>query len=108
MDTIFNKLQKDNYLCGLERGEFCDKLSYYFNEINAAHPFREGNGRTQRAFCDLLTHQAQYSLNWKKVTREEYLQASIAGFNGHYEAMTEIFKSITQKRHEFLSQDLGM
>jgi cell filamentation protein len=95
LNKLFAALKKDNHLSGLQQNEFCKKLSYYFNEINAAHPFREGNGRTQRAFCDLLAKQAGYYLDWKKVPIQEYIEASIAGFNGNYEAMENILKDIT-------------
>ena len=47
---IFRLLRSDNFLRGLERGLFIDRLTYYLGEVNAVHPFREGNGRTQRAF----------------------------------------------------------
>lgn len=40
---IFNKLKKDDYLQNLTKEEMVKKLSYYFSEINALHPFREGN-----------------------------------------------------------------
>jgi len=30
--------------------DYIDYLSYYFSEINLVHPFREGNGRTQREY----------------------------------------------------------
>lgn len=75
--------------------DFCKKLSFYFNEINAAHPFREGNGRTQRAFCDLLASQSGYEIDWRKANRDEYIEASIVGFkNGKYGAMESLLKKI--------------
>ncbi|WP_422785056.1 Fic family protein [Ruminiclostridium hungatei] len=49
-EDIFAKLKKDNYLRNLEAGKFSKKLAYYFSEINALHPFRKGNGRSQREF----------------------------------------------------------
>ena len=47
-DEIFGKLKNDCYLEGLPKEKFAKKAAYYFSEINALHPFREGNGRTQR------------------------------------------------------------
>lgn len=95
LNKVFVQLKSDNYLQGLEYSDFCKKFSYYFNEINAAHPFREGNGRTLRAFCDSLAENAGYHLDWSRVTTPEYIQANIAGFNADYEAMETIFKKIT-------------
>ena len=104
MDKISNKLKADNYLQDLNKPEFCKKLSFYFNEINAIHPFREGNGRTLRAFCDLLAAQSEYRLDWRRVENKEYIEASIMGFNGSYEAMEQMFAQIAQKTS--LSKDM--
>lgn len=94
LNKIFSKLKADNHLQGLEPLPFCKKLSYYFNEINAAHPFREGNGRTLRAFSNLLAKQAGYSLDWCRVSEKDYLHANIVGFNADYEPMTKVFQQI--------------
>ena len=42
LNKVFSKLKTDHYLKDLKPDEFCKKMSYYFKEINAAHPFREG------------------------------------------------------------------
>lgn len=51
---IFGRLAGWRYLRGLERDEFLDRLAELLADINALHPFREGNGRTQRAFLTQL------------------------------------------------------
>lgn len=95
LNKLFTQLKKESFLQNLPLNEFCKKLSFYFNEINAVHPFREGNGRTQRAFCDQLAEQAGYILDWTLVSKEQYLKASIAGFlHGNYETMETVFLSI--------------
>ncbi len=47
---IFRALHRERLLHGLPRDAFTERLTYYLGEINAVHPFREGNGRAQRAF----------------------------------------------------------
>ncbi len=42
---IFRALRGENLLRGLSRDTFTDRLTYYLGEVNAVHPFREGNGR---------------------------------------------------------------
>ncbi len=106
LTKLFTRLENENYLRGLEPTEFRTQLSYYFNEINAAHPFREGNGRTQRAFCELLATQAGYSLNWDQADRAQYIQASIDGFKGNYEPMAHIFNKIVMPLQQNLEQVL--
>ena len=53
-----------------------DRRTYFLSEINAAHPFREGNGRTQREFIGKLALRAGYQLSWAKASREELYQVS--------------------------------
>lgn len=91
---LFKKLSSDNFLRNLNSNDFCSKLSYYFNEINAAHPFREGNGRTLRAFCDALADKAGYLIDWSKVSHNRFIDANIHGFNGEYKPMEDIFLDI--------------
>lgn len=45
-------------------------------EINIAHPFREGNGRSMRIWLDLiLKNQIGQVIDWSKVDKEDYLLA---------------------------------
>ena len=44
-EEIFLKLKKEKHLSGFSEEDFIKRLAYYFSEINALHPFREGNGR---------------------------------------------------------------
>jgi cell filamentation protein len=49
-------------LRGLPRDVFTERLTYHIGEVNAIHPFREGNGRAQRAFFEQLSScEAQVS-----------------------------------------------
>lgn len=47
---IFSRLKKLNYLVGLDREKFVCEIADLYDTINRLHPFREGNGRTQRVF----------------------------------------------------------
>lgn len=91
---IFNKLEKDKYLIGMTKVKFTEKLAYYFSEINAIHPFREGNGRTQREFIISLARVNGYDLAFEKINTYMMLNASIESFNGKYSLMEDLFKTI--------------
>lgn len=97
LNKLFTQLKSDEYLQNLPQQAFCNKLSYYFNEMNAAHAFREGNGRTQRAFCKHLAENAGYQLSWKAIPEQEYLNASILGFlEADYESLALLLeKAVT-------------
>ncbi|MEM1486411.1 Fic family protein (plasmid) [Oscillospiraceae bacterium PP1C4] len=83
-DEIFTKLANEQHLKGLATGSFVERLSFYMGEVNALHPFREGNGRTQRVFFTQLAHEAGYKLHFEQMGKDELLHADIAGMAGDY------------------------
>lgn len=53
-----------------------DKIIEKYIEMNIAHPFREGNGRSMRIWLDLiLKSELKKIINWDSIEREEYLMA---------------------------------
>ena len=62
---IFNRLARARYLAGRERQAFVAGLAELLGDVNALHPFREGNGRAQRAFVGQLARDAGYALHWE-------------------------------------------
>ena len=83
LSDVLAGLPRENYLRGLPAGRCADRLTYYLAEINAAHPFREGNGRTQRAFVGQLAAEAGYHLAWEQLTPERNIEASVAAMRGN-------------------------
>ena len=76
--SLFRALKAENYLRDLERDDFIERMAFYIAEINALHPFREGNGRTQRIFANQLARQSGWELNFKTVSPERLCDAYIA------------------------------
>jgi cell filamentation protein, protein adenylyltransferase len=79
---VFAALAKELYLRGLSRDDFVERLTHYFGEINAIHPFREGNGRTQRAFFRQLGREAGWPIDWSRLDPEANASASQASLRG--------------------------
>ena len=53
-----------------------DEIIEKYVEMNIAHPFREGNGRSTRIWLDLmLKKEIGYVVDWSKVDKEDYLLA---------------------------------
>jgi cell filamentation protein len=96
--NIFGNLKKDNFLIELERDELVIKLAYYFSEINALHPFREGNGRTQREFIRALAYFCNYRIDFKNVDKNLMLEASKDSFLCNYSKTEEIFNICLSNR----------
>jgi len=53
-----------------------DEIIQKYVEMNIAHPFREGNGRTTRIWLDLILKQEiKQVIDWNQVDKENYLSA---------------------------------
>ena len=53
-----------------------DEIIEKYVEMNVAHPFGEGNGRSTRIWLDLmLKKEIGYVVDWSKVDKEDYLLA---------------------------------
>ena len=63
------------------RNQIAEKLAELWDNINYLHPFREGNGRTQREFIRLLALEKGYQLNLNpadnKSVYDRYMQGTI-------------------------------
>lgn len=94
---IFSELARDNYLVGLEHDEFTDKLAYYASELNALHPFREGNGRTTRLFLTLLALHAGYFIDYEFASRRAILHADTEAFAGNLQPLKDLYRQIVIK-----------
>jgi len=103
--TIFEQLKVDKNLQGMDVYNFCKKGAYYLGEINMIHPFREGNGRTQREFIKILAQEAGYEINFKYITEKQMKEASIRSATIDSKGLYEILKkSITLQKQRSRSR----
>jgi cell filamentation protein len=91
---IFRALGSENCLRDLDREAFVARLAYYLGEVNAVHPFREGNGRTQRAFFEQLARDAGYTLAWQHLDAARNIEASAAIMRGDAEPMRKMLDTL--------------
>jgi len=61
-------LSETNLLRNVAASQYAGDLAHVYNVVNTIHPFREGNGRTQREFVTALAREAGYDVNWTRVT----------------------------------------
>jgi cell filamentation protein len=55
-----------------------DEIADKYVEMNVAHPFMEGNGRSTRMWLDLIfKKQLQKCVDWSKINKKDYLNAMI-------------------------------
>lgn len=92
---VLAKLPAENWLRGVQPEPFLVRLAHYMGEINATHPFSDGNGRTQRVFCALLAEQAGYFIDFESVDQDQMYRVMIDSFNGNGLPLQALLLSIT-------------
>ena len=96
LDDLTKRLRDADHLRKLPREEFASRAADIMAELNAIHPFREGNGRTQRVFIEELATQAGHGLDFTVVSKERMIQASIvANDDGDPSMMRRLFNEIS-------------
>lgn len=97
-ERIFSGIKKENYLKGLDLERFSERLAYYSSEINALHPFREGNGRAIREFIRCLAFNADYIIDFSKINPQKLFDAFVKSFSSDYKDLEELFKQNILKK----------
>ncbi len=92
-DAIFTRLQKDNYYIGYDRADYIDSIVDFYIKTNILHPFREGNGRTQREFLAQLIRHSGHSIDFSAIDTEELMIATIQSANGVNDYLHEVFET---------------
>ena len=83
MNRVFRELSEENHLADTTSlQDFALRAAHYIAEINAVHPFREGNGRCQLTLLDILMQVAGLEMIEDNIDEEEFMQAMIASFAG--------------------------
>ena len=88
------RLVAEKHLVGLDTESFVDRAAYFIGELNAAHPFREGNGRTQREFIRELGLKAGHYIDWRSTTLEQMTEASRMS---HLSGESSLFASLIRE-----------
>jgi cell filamentation protein len=76
LDKLFAELTQEEQLRNLPAPAWAHRAAYFLGEINAIHPFREGNGRAQREFIRELAFAGGHRLVWGGHTQQEMIDAS--------------------------------
>jgi cell filamentation protein len=97
-DNLFSKLAGEKKLRDLDKARFIKRLAYFMGELNALHPFREGNGRSSREFWRVLSLSADYDLDFGLADKDELLEADVAAFDKNYAPLIAILDVIVTKR----------
>ena len=73
-----------------------DEIIEKYVEMNVAHPFREGNGRSMRLWLDhMLCAELQKTIDWSQIDKEKYLSAMERSPVNDLEIKTVLAKALT-------------
>ena len=95
----FAQVVFDNYYpqCFEAKDDFNQYVKIFaknYGDLNALHPFREGNGRAQREFARLVCLKCGYDFDLSCTKHKDMLEASILSFEkGDNSALADIFKN---------------
>lgn len=95
--AVFERLARKNFFRGLPRRPFIEELVDLYERTNELHPFREGNGRTQRVFLAQLAQDAGHPLDFSCVEPDELMIATIYAAQGVDGPLKSAFEKIVQE-----------
>jgi len=95
---LFGWLVRAEHLRGRDRKAFVDDLTELYADLNALHPFRDGNGRTQRAFLGQLAVDAGHPIHWAAMDPAENNAASKAAQEGDNDALRALLDLLVHRR----------
>jgi cell filamentation protein len=87
MGVLFEQLRGASFTLGIATKDFVAAAASFLADLNAIHPFREGNGRTQLTFLFLLCERAGHKLDMTRVRAVPMLDAMVASFKGRLESL---------------------
>ena len=91
MDKRFAAIHAENCLCDLDANNFAERAAEHVGELNAIHPFLDGNGRTLRSLLDILAENAGHTFDMARIDAKQWNAASIVSFQRvDYQLMREL------------------
>lgn len=89
--AAFDRLKERNCFKNLAHDAFVDEIVDFYCVTNKLHPFREGNGRTQRAFLTQLIRNAGYNISFADMDTDLLMIATIQSAQGVTDMLKQIF-----------------
>ena len=90
-NACFKRLENENYFKGFSRERFVEETVDFYVTSNFLHPFREGNGRTQRIFISKLIKYNGYDFNFSNISPDLLMIATVKAANGINDDLYNIF-----------------
>ena len=96
MNNCFKRLSALNYFKDMTRVDYLKNVTDLYQTLNMIHPFREGNGRTERVFITLFVRLADHCANFKRVDEDELMISTIQAAGGVSDNLERVFSRIIE------------
>jgi cell filamentation protein len=97
MRKLFGRLSAERFLRALSATEFARRSAHLLAELNAIHPFREGNGRTQLTYLTLLAARAWHPLALERMDPAAMLAAMVASFKSDEAPLAALIEGLIER-----------
>ncbi|SFY31995.1 Fic/DOC family protein [Azotobacter vinelandii] len=87
----FRKMEHVGWFEGYPRDKLVTAVAESYGMLNVVHPFREGNGRTQRILFEWIIVNTGYEINWWVVDQQEWIEANIRSYHGDDGHLVQVF-----------------
>ena len=94
MRRLLSWLAKEQKFRNTSAADFAVKVAHFMAELNAIHPFREGNGRTQLTFLSMLASDVGHPPDLDRLDTDAVLDAMIRSFSGHEEPLRAMIPNL--------------
>jgi cell filamentation protein len=97
MTKLFDWLKNEDYFHSHSGMEFSVKAVRLLSELNAIHPFREGNGRTQMSLLTILVDKSGLPFNITALEPKRSMDAMIDSFKGNLIPLQELIADLVRR-----------
>jgi cell filamentation protein len=94
MRRLFLWLKQQQGFRETSAADFTAKTAHFLAELNAIHPFREGNGRTQLTFLSMLADNAGHPLDLDRLDTDAVIDAMIQSFSGNEKPLRALIHAL--------------
>ena len=82
---------------GMSHRELAEEVADFYHTVNMLHPFREGNGRTQRIFFTQWIRSLGYDFDLSSVDPDAFMIATIYAAQGVMDQLADFFEQMIQQ-----------
>jgi len=92
LEALFRRLADQGSFLDLPDSEYAQSIAEFYSDLNLLHPFREGNGRTQRVLITQLIERSGRHIDFSRCDKDMLMIATVYAAQGVADHLTEFFE----------------